>query len=270
MKIEQLQLQGSGQFIEDRLVVRSRQRLFGVFDGASSLVPQLYQQRSGAWWAAELAWQTFCQQPDDTLLDLARQANQDIAHHMTRFAIDRRNPLHCWSTSAAVFRLLPNHLEWLQCGDCLILAIDRQGQAELLTPYSNHDAETFSQWTAQPDETLPQILQRLRPTIERVRLGMNRDYGVLNGDTAAEAFFCQGRITLDNIQHILAFSDGLLPPLARQGAMPDFSQLTRLYLQGGLEGLGQWVRFVEGRDPHCHRYPRFKCHDDVAALAISL
>ncbi|MBN2645307.1 MAG: protein phosphatase 2C domain-containing protein [Desulfuromonadaceae bacterium] len=264
--VEHLLQQGSGRFNEDRVLVTPN--LFGVFDGASSLVSRYYDDKSGAWWAAELACQEFAGGQDEDLLGLAKLANERIGEAMERHAVDPADKLQCWSTSAAVFRLRAGLLEWVQTGDCLILAIDDHGRHELLTPYHNHDAETFAHWWLQPDESLEQALERLRPVIERVRLGMNRHYGVLSGAPEAEAFLHHGRTPLQGLRHVLAFSDGFFPPESRGGEL-DFSRLVALYLDHGLEAVAQWVRLLEGRDPQCRLYPRFKCHDDMSAVAVT-
>lgn len=266
LRVDKILHQGSGRFNEDRVLVKNN--LFGVFDGASSLVRNLYQNRSGAWWAAEIACREFsCN--DDALVNLAKRSNDRLRSAMEQHGVDVNNKLHCWSTSAAVFRMNNHQLEWVQTGDCLIMAIDHDGNQTLLTPYHNHDAATLSQWQQDPDESHHQVLKRLSPQIEKVRLRMNEDYGVLNGDERMRHFLHYGRIDTNNIGHILAFSDGLFPPSAADED-PDFDALAERYLQEGLHGVSKWVRKKEQEDPHCRRFPRFKTHDDMAAVSVSL
>nr|WP_320050328.1 protein phosphatase 2C domain-containing protein [uncultured Desulfuromonas sp.] len=265
LHIDTLWHQGSGLFNEDRVVIENN--LFGVFDGASSLVKNLYQEKSGAWWAAEVAAREFACNDDD-LLNLARRSNRRLRAKMEQHGVDVEDKLQCWSTSAAVFRMLGDELEWVQAGDCLIMAIDHDGQSRLLTPYHNHDAETFRLWHQEPDESHQDVLQRLRPQIEQVRKRMNEDYGVLSGDERGESFFHHGRIAHDDFSHILAFSDGLFPP-AKADESPDFDAIAACFLQHGLEGVGRWVRQQEKADPDCRTFPRFKPHDDMAAVAVS-
>ena len=45
--------------------------------------------------------------------------------------------------------------------------------------------------------------------------------------------------------------------------------MTRLYLDGGLSAVFRQVRQLQSDDPECRRYPRFKCHDDIAAVALT-
>jgi len=266
LQINKILDQGSGNFNEDRVLVHNN--LFGVFDGASSLVKNLYHNKSGAWWAADVACREFARN-DDSLLNLARRSNQRLRKTMEQHGVDVHNKLHCWSTSAAVFRVDNDELEWVQTGDCLIMAIDRDGRQQLLTPYNNHDAETLSQWQQTAEESHQLAINRLRPQIEKVRLRMNKDYGVLNGDERVESFLHHGRTKITNFSHILAFSDGLFPPSAAD-ENPDFDALAKHYLQNGLKGVGRWVRKQEQKDPHCRHFPRFKPHDDMAAVSVSL
>ena len=48
----------------------------------------------------------------------------------------------------------------------------------------------------------------------------------------------------------------------------DFSCLVDMACELGLEGLRDHVRSQEAADPDMKRYPRFKKHDDIAAIAI--
>nr|WP_242029317.1 protein phosphatase 2C domain-containing protein [Desulfuromonas acetoxidans] len=266
LHIDTLWHQGSGQFNEDRVLIEDN--LFGVFDGASSLVKNLYDEKSGAWWAAQVAAAEFACNDDD-LLNLARRSNRRLRAAMEQHGVDVADKLQRWSTSAAVFRMNGDDLEWVQTGDCLIMAIDRDGQHRLLTPYYNHDAETLLQWQQEPGETVDDALRRLRPQIERVRQRMNEDYGVLCGDERVESFLHHGRIRHGEFSHVLAFSDGLFPP-SSAGDDPDFEAIAERYLEDGLDGVGRWVRQQEKADPHCRQFPRFKPHDDMAAIAVCL
>ena len=49
----------------------------------------------------------------------------------------------------------------------------------------------------------------------------------------------------------------------------NFTPLVRLYQDLGLAGLKDRIRQIENLDPECCIYPRFKHHDDIAAIAIT-
>ncbi len=265
-KIEQVHAQGSGRFNEDNLTCTDD--LFGVFDGASSLVPDLYRGKTGAWWASHLVSSEFSKN-DASLYELGKRANLKLQQGMSAEGVASFDHLQCWSTSAAVCRVKDHSVEWLQSGDCQILAIDNDGGCRLLTPYHNHDKETLKLLKSLLDQNDPEPQKKIRPQLKKVRKQMNRSYGVINGAAAALDFFKQGSCSLDGIQHLLLFTDGLTPPNTESSTSPDFGWVTQNYLEGGLEQVKDQIRWFETQDPDCRRHPRFKCHDDMAAIAIS-
>ena len=158
----------------------------------------------------------------------------------------------------------------------------------MLVDREDHDHETLTLWknlvrTHLPEtgkvhsttENAPQqvidlMRGKLAGQIRKVRSGMNITYGVLNGEKAAEAFLSQGEEPLDRVAHVLIFTDGLSIPQPEPEPRKDFTDLVKTYLNLGLDGLKQMIRNQEEKDPHCLRCPRFKCHDDIAAIAIQL
>ena len=184
--VEQL-LEPGGQRPNEDQLIRAGNR-FGVFDGASSLVPDLYDGHTGAWWASHLAGDVFTEN-EGTLFELGKLANQNLRRTMIRRGVDMADRLQCWSTSGAVVAVQEESLEWWQIGDCQILAIDRDGRGRLLAPYHNHDLETLRLLKNLREQGLPDVRERLQTCIEKVRRQMNLSYGVLNGDSAALDFF---------------------------------------------------------------------------------
>jgi len=265
-KIEKISDQGSSRLNEDSLCCSGN--LFGVFDGATSPIPNLYQGKTGAWWASNLVSSEFAKN-DASLFDLGSRANKKLQLQMTAMGVESADRLHSWSTSAAVCRLHDDSIEWLQSGDCQILAIEDSGECRLLTSYHNHDQETLLQWQQLLADKTPQPRQALKSQLAKVRRQMNSTYGALNGDPAALDFFQLGHCSLKGICHLLIFTDGLFPPGENPGEEPDFCWLAKQYHDGGLKKAKQEIRNREKRDPECRRYPRFKIHDDIAAVAIS-
>lgn len=264
--IERVLDQGSGQINEDKLVCENN--LFGVFDGASSLVPELYHGKTGAWWASHLASSTFSKN-DASLFDLGKRANKVLQHTMTEMGVETEDKLQCWSTSVAAFQMKDDNVSWIQSGDSQILAIYADGDFQLLTPYHNHDMETLKLLKKLYLQRDPDPQSSLRPQVENVRRQMNQSYGVLNGDPAALDFLRSGSASLEDISHLLVFTDGLFPPDEDPEYQPDFRWLTNHYLQGGLQQVKQEIRALEVMDSDCQRYPRFKKHDDIAAISVS-
>ncbi len=264
--IERVLDQGSGQINEDKLVCASN--LFGVFDGASSLVPELYHGKTGAWWASHLVSSTFSKN-DASLFDLGKRANKMLHCTMTEMGVEAEDKLQCWSTSVAAFQVKEDSMSWIQSGDSQVLAIYADGNFQLLTPYHNHDKETLQLLKDLYLQGDPDPQSSLRPQVETIRRQMNQSYGVLNGEPAALDFLRSGSTPLKDISHLLVFTDGLFPPGEDPEYQPNFRWVTSHYLQGGLQQVKDEIRALEVKDPDCQRYPRFKKHDDIAAIAVS-
>ena len=257
--------QGSGEFNEDALLVR--ENMFGVFDGASSLKGDLYRGKSGAWWASHLARAAFSAN-DDSLPELAERANRTIAKGMVLSEVDMTDRLQLWSTSGAVVRVTEENLEFAQIGDALILCIYEDGTFRLPVHFRNHDRETLDQWQLLNGLGFNNVRELLTPQIENVRLRMNRDYGVLNGEAEMKDFLFSGTISTEGLAHLLIFTDGFHLPSNRDDKV-DFSGMVDCYLNRGLSGLMHAIRGIERTDPDCRNFPRFKTHDDIAAVALT-
>jgi len=264
--IERILDQGSSQLNEDKLVCADN--MFGVCDGASSLVPDLYHGKTGAWWASSLVSSTFSRN-DASLFDLSKRANRVLHSTMTEMGVATEDRLHCWSTSVAAFQLSEDSVSWIQSGDSQVLAIYADGDFKLLTPYHNHDKQTLQQLKNLYLQGDPDPRSSLRPQVENIRRQMNQSYGVLNGEPVALDFLQTGSESLKGVSHLLVFTDGLFPPGEDPENQPNFRWVTDHFLQGGLNQVKAEIRSLENRDPECRRYPRFKKHDDMAAIAVS-
>ena len=174
-----------------------------------------------------------------------------------------------WSTSCAVIRLDGHQLEFCQTGDALILMLMEDGSYRFITPDVDIDRETLHLWKEMAVEPGMRIHEVLADQIRKVRLQMNRSYGVLNGEPEALEFMHHGNEELTGVSDILLFTDGLQLPRENPLAPPDWQSFVHTYRSGGLPALHHLVRSMQKKDPECRTYPRFKMHDDIAAIAIS-
>ena len=267
-QLESVNDQGSALLNEDHLLVGSR--TFGVFDGSSSLTPGLFHGMTGAWWASFLAWSIFARESDISLAETARQANGKIRQTMLANNVHCDSKLHCWSTSAAVFRVRNERIEWMQTGDCLVGLIHDDGRTELLSSYHNHDRETLALMNRLTDQGVEDVKQAAMPQIKKVRERMNEDYGVLNGEKAALDFIRSGSVSSKGVRTVIALSDGMFPPIAGPEKNFDFTAFADRFRQEGLTGILEDIRTREQADPKCRACPRFKTHDDATAVALTL
>lgn len=258
--------QGSAPLMED--VLLTKDALFAVFDGATSINGEIFNDGlTGGRIAAELAARAFARN-NDSLQNLFRKANQAIANELAARNIALTDRQRLWSASMAALRVEDDGFSWCQTGDAMIIAIMADGRYRLITPESNHDHETFRLWrqTKNPDN-LP-ISDLLAAKIQEVRLGMNRTYGVLNGEPSALDFLNSGYQPLAGIRSLLIFTDGIFLPTEDPTEQTDWHKFVTLYDQHGLHGLQAYVREHQRQDSDCRRYPRFKIHDDIAAVSL--
>ncbi|SCY48204.1 protein phosphatase 2C domain-containing protein [Desulfoluna spongiiphila] len=267
VEAETIHDQGTGAMNED--AVRVNGTLFGVFDGATSLNGKTFDSgATGGYLAATTAGDIFSRN-DGPLMDLAHRANAAIRCMMLENGVDVTCKENLWSTSAAVGRIEGDRFHWVQSGDSPILAIYEDGSCDLLATGDDHDLETLKLWKETAASRTGSILDELKDQIRKVRSGMNITYGVMNGEAQAMDFLNHGSVSLEGIKHILLFTDGLFIPREDPEAGMDFKTLVSLFLAGGLQAVKHHVRSVEHTDPGCRRYPRFKTHDDMAAIALS-
>lgn len=266
-RVQSLLDKGSGELNEDVLLVTDN--VFGVFDGATSLGQERFQDgMTGGLLAAQIASRTF--RDDAQSLDvLAGMANSNIfsAQEAENALTGERHKL--WSTSMAVVRLTEHTLEYCQSGDALILLILKNGDYRVVTPDIDIDAKTLQLWKEVPASRGESIRDVLAEQIQQVRSGMNVNYGVLNGEPEAMEFLLHGSEDLTDVSDILLFTDGLFLPRENPGEEHDWKMFVELYRREGLLGLCDHVRRLQKEDPTCRKYPRFKHHDDIAAVAIS-
>lgn len=266
-RVRTLLEKGSGEFNEDVLLEEGD--ILGVFDGATSLDKRRFHEgQTGGLLAARTAAQSF-QDHRSPLDQLAEEANQNIQNAQLdkSIGLDERHKL--WSTSFAVVHLDGNRLEYCQTGDALILFIFQDGSYKVLTPDIDIDRETLHLWKKTPVAPDSLIQEVLAEQIHKVRLEMNISYGVLNGEPEALEFIRHGYEDLTDISDILLFTDGLQLPRENPLEEQNWQSFVELYRQGGLQGVRDHVRHLQQQDPACRKYPRFKIHDDIAAVAIS-
>ncbi len=267
MQIDHIHEQGTGAFNEDALFLNGR--IFGVFDGATSLDGATFENGiTGGCLASNIACETF-KKDDAPLFELAREANTAIFQGMTRRGVDLSRKEGLWSTSAAVVRITGDTFEWIQTGDSLILAIHEDGSHRVLVDDYDHDLETLLMWKEIAGRCEGPILHELKEQIVKVRHRMNVTYGVINGEPATERFLKTGTEKLGGIKHLILFTDGLFIPSEDPAKESNFDDFVELFLGGRLSGVRDHVRNLQETDPQCRKYPRFKPHDDIAAVSLS-
>lgn len=269
MDVSYLTYKGSGLINEDILLLSPP--LFGVFDGATGLIK--YRDsfgKTGGFLAAQIAKEVFQMNGDKPLLHAIQKISQRLTEEMIAAGINLRDKGATWTTSASVVHMYENYIEYVQIGDSPIIFIKKDGSLQVHT--QSHDGETLYLWKLLVSEGVRNIRSdtRMKKQLLRIRRNSNTTHGVLNGDMKVVKFVVQGRIPLSDIDTILIFSDGMLIPKENPKEADNFLEIVKLFNLNGLEGVKNLVRKIENSDPSCLKYPRFKKHDDLSAIAIVL
>ena len=166
-KTDWLYKKGSGALNEDAYFLGDR--MVGVFDGATALNSNLYEDgKTGGYIASRLARDTF-RLGDAPLLKLTHRANRRILEAMQARGVDLRHKENLWCTSLAVVRFGADEFEWVQSGDSLILTIDKNHDYRVLVPDHCHDLETLCMWRDMAACGNPTIFESLKEQIIAVR-----------------------------------------------------------------------------------------------------
>ena len=257
---------GSGAQNEDTLSTSND--MYIVCDGSTTINGAANGTTAyGGKRAAELVVEVFSEN-SGTIRSMTRQANERIMRTMQAAGVDIADRETLWATSFAALRFDEENIEWAQSGDCAIILIRDGIGAELLTQLPGHDCDTLQKWQQQGPRVSGTISQVMAKEIARVRRGMNRDYGVLNGEKSALDFVQYGYTGIADVTDILLLSDGMLLPSDSPEKQPDIELLVRIYQTQGLIGLKRTIRAIQSTDPRCWRYPRFKMFDDMSAIAL--
>jgi len=261
--------QGSGKMNEDECLLKDN--LFVVFDGATSLIPFMSSEgKTGGRVAAEIAKEEFSKD-GESLFELAKNANDVIAQRMKEENIDTSKKEALWMVGAAAVRINENKIEYFQISDCHILTILKDDSAKLLVDVIDHDLETMKMWKdAASKNEEGSLWDELKPQINKVRRQANINYGFINGEKEALKFFKYGKVKRDDIKSLILFTDGMLIPKTDPEEEENWNLFAKIYQEKGLVGVLEHVRSTEDSDPKCRKYPRFKIHDDIAAISIDL
>ncbi|QQG37524.1 MAG: protein phosphatase 2C domain-containing protein [Candidatus Kaiserbacteria bacterium] len=270
MHIEQLFDKGVGKINEDAMTIGATR--FGVFDGVSSRAGYVDEHgKSGGYLAANIAKEVF-ETFKGSLTQTAMEANKRIESVMEDKGIDITKKENRWGTTMAVVDV--NHsekeFEWAQVADSLVIVIYTDGTfKQLIQDDYDHDRGIMSLWKELADTKTEDIRGKLDGNIRQLRQDVNVTFGVINGQADVSKFIRTGKESLENVAHILIFTDGLLIPKEDPQANDDFSVTVNLFLEGGLPKVRDHIRATEDTDPNCWKYPRYKKSDDIAAIAVS-
>ncbi|MCJ8012189.1 protein phosphatase 2C family protein [Paenibacillus sp. KQZ6P-2] len=284
MKIQHISIQGAGEWNEDAVVINPEQRLYGVIDGATSLVPyRSANHETGGRLASQLLKHYFEQLPGEDGRDLetlTKEANARLGEEMRASGIQMDRKSELWTAAMTLIRITDHHIEYVQAGDCMLMTLYRDGSVRTITrDHVAHIGEvpmaTWKQGIESGIRSKAALREMVQPQLLANRDKMNTDHGysVLNGLPDADRYLESGKINRIQLAGLLLVTDGLFYPEewpcaeAENGNLEE--KLLRCVASDGLERYAEWLLALENGDPECIRYPRFKISDDKSGVWIT-
>jgi serine/threonine protein phosphatase PrpC len=116
---------GVGILNEDAIISIPSAALYGVLDGVTSIVPYLNSRKeTGGFIAANFVKNYFESLTDiGSLKDQTTIANTLLREQMVLVNIDVEKKEELWGTALAIVKIQDNAVEYIQTGDCMILAV---------------------------------------------------------------------------------------------------------------------------------------------------
>ncbi|MNB67289.1 hypothetical protein D3C75_137760 [compost metagenome] len=282
MELQTISVQGSGVWNEDALIVHKAAQLYGVADGATSLLPfRGPGGETGGRMASQLLKSYFegiGPEDERNLEQLLREANRLLGVEMVESGIQVDEKDQLWTSGAAIVRIREHYIEYVQSGDCMIMAAYADGSIRTVTRdhVAHIDQEAKMIWKQAVHrgiQSRDELWELVKPLIVQNKARMNTDHGysVLNGRPEAEHFIEYGKINRIQLTGLLLHTDGLYYPEEENGdgAIPAREMLMKKIADSGLEAYAEWLIGTENDDPECIRYPRFKKSDDKSGIYVS-
>ncbi|WP_226672020.1 protein phosphatase 2C domain-containing protein [Rossellomorea aquimaris] len=279
MKLHHVTIKGDGALNEDALIINEQGSLFGVADGVSSLVPFTSKENlTGGYMASHTVKDAFesIEEEGQRLFQTLVKVNEWLHMKMKTYGIDINRKENLWGTAVAVIRLIENGVEFIQTGDCMILAVYESGEVRPLTrlqvEHLEEDAiEIWRECIRRGFRTRNDIMPHVKEQLIANRKMSNtvEGYGVLNGEEEAVDYFEYGKINKVGLTHLILMTDGLFLPAE---SIPEgesyWEYIANSVLRKGIEQYAHDLITLEESDPECIIYPRFKKSDDKAGIVL--
>ncbi|SEO03662.1 protein phosphatase 2C domain-containing protein [Paenibacillus sp. OV219] len=276
---EETTRKGVGLHNEDAVITLSEANMYGVLDGVSSLVPYLNSKNeTGGFIAANLIKDYFKSITGlGSLKDHLVAVNDRLREQMVLANIDLEKKEELWGAALSVVRIQDDGVEFIQTGDCMILAVYDNEEVRPLTwrQVAHLEAPAFAKWQegiAKGLKSQKELHDTVIDIIKKNRYRSNTDggYGVLNGEQNAVRFFEYGKISLTGIKHIILLTDGMFLPITMVPEQSSYwSFVAHSLLNKGIQRYTQELIELEESDSECMKHIRFKKSDDKTAIVIS-
>ncbi|MDR7077338.1 hypothetical protein J2Y03_002362 [Neobacillus niacini] len=206
---------------EDSIVLNEKINVYGVFDGATPLMPFKDESgRNGAYLASNIFKDYFfgLYRNNLSLVEGIMNANRMLREHMEKHKVNQEKYEELWSTCAAIIKIEQDgKISFAQLGDCMIIAEYQNGTIKALTRDTVKDIsyrskawreEQRKQGVKLPDEEYYQ--DRTQQLIfNRSLANRENGYTVANGKKEVLNFIQHGQVNISEIKTLLLITDGL-------------------------------------------------------------
>lgn len=264
---------------EDAVVVNAEAHVYGVVDGVSAMLP--YRSPAGlsggAIAARLLAEELVAPDPGLDLREAVLRANAELMRRMEEAGVDVAGKWKRWGAVFAVAKWCGTHIEYVQSGDCMLLARYRDGSVRVLT--RNQVAEFDLQALNAKQRLLEsggltgeELSARLKPIFKcnRDKANAPDGYSVMNGDPALAYTMEYGRLSRANVVRLYAVTDGMFHFIENDEDPRKWEKLADTLDEQGLEPYMDELERQEELDASCVKHPRHKKSDDKSAVIVEL
>lgn len=279
LNIDYTSFKGVGQLNEDSLIINDELLVYGVADGVSSLMPFMSEEgHTGGYIASNEVKKYFeSLSTDKSLTNDLITINNKIQSKMMENNIDILKKEQLWGTALAVVKISDAYVDFIQTGDCMILAVYQNNEVRPLTRIQTDNVEkvAFAKWKDMIDKGIKNredLFKSVKDILISNRQKSNTmvGYGVLNGEKQALEYTESGKINRIGLRHLILLTDGMfLPSESIPKNKPYWNYVVECILNKGIERYTMDLIELEETDPECVRFPRFKKSDDKTGMIIS-
>lgn len=281
MNIEAVALKGNHEWYEDATVYNKDLQRYGVIDGATSLDPYRGKNgETGAYLAACIVKKELEAAPatNESIREAALRANQRLNTEMKLANVNIEEPSARWSCALACVQISPYHIEYVQAGDCMIVAKYKNGHIRVLThdqvaAVGEHTLALYKQYKAKGIYSHAEIIDLLKPTLveNRKKANERHGYSVLNGQPSLANYLEYGAINKNGLEAVYIMSDGMfLPSCYVKPFEVQWIKTIALIDELSLSGYADWLLRQEQEDRNGDKHMRMKVSDDKTALKLTL
>ncbi|MEH7086333.1 protein phosphatase 2C domain-containing protein [Neobacillus drentensis] len=209
---------------EDSIVLNEKINVYGVFDGATPLMPFKDENgMNGAYLASNIFKDYFFRlyRSNLSLVEGIMAANRMLRAHMEKYKVNQEKYENLWSTCAAIIKIENDgKISYAQLGDCMIIAEYQNGTIKALTRDTvkdiNYRAKSWREEQRkqgvkiQDEEYYQDRTQQL--IFNRSLANKKYGYTVANGKKEVLNFIQHGQVNSSGIKTLLMITDGLFHP----------------------------------------------------------